>query len=118
MRRIILRVWHHLGPRLRTRGQHAEEADQMSSQPGSLSLYESLTTTVWRMGDVNPLRRDPIGLVIARMCPQFDDACIATLSPAQHGQLALQTYADRSFSPSMKIIGPFLVGFEAGTRRC
>ena len=67
----------------------------------ALSLYESLTTTVWRMGDVNPLRRDPMGLVIARMCPQFDDACIAALSPAQHGQLALQTYADGSFSPTV-----------------
>lgn len=72
----------------------------------ALSLYESLTTTVWRMGDVNPLRRDPMGLVIARMCPQFDDACIAALSPAQHGQLAMQTYADGSFSPTVSRQGP------------
>ena len=75
------------------------ENAQASDHWTALSLYESLTTTVWRIRDLRPMTRSPVGWVLQRRCPTLSDACIATLTEKQHVEAAIELYAEGVITP-------------------
>ena len=75
------------------------EGAQTSDYWTSLSLFETFTTTVWRIRDLRPMTRNPVGWVLQRRCPTLTDTCIATMTEKQHLESAIELYAEGVIAP-------------------